>query len=126
MNSIDKLFKLAEHFARKISLAQAQSAQPGDIDNALSQAGARPTSNDIAPLLTTAKVPEDVSVDVKAVVDKNLNVRFHVAATPANPAANSLQAILDRTYSTKMSHALKSAKLMVENPITVNIATFSA
>ena len=39
MNSVDRIFKLAEHFAYKISLAQTQSAQSGEIDNALLSQG---------------------------------------------------------------------------------------
>lgn len=126
MTSADKLLKLAARFAEKIALAQAQTAQPGDIDSALSRAGARPSSNDIAPLLNTAKVPDNVSLDIRAVVDKNMNVKFHVAATPAHASANSLAAVLDRTYAPKMSSALKGSGLVVDNPVTVSIANFAA
>ncbi len=126
MSSVDKLLKLAARFAEKVALAQAQSAQPGDIDSALSRAGARPSSNDIAPLLNTARVPDNVSIDVKAVVDKNMNVKFHVAATPTHASANSLAAVLNRTYAPKMSNALRGSGLVVDNPVTVNIANFAA
>ena len=72
-----------------------------------------------------ARVPDNVLVDVKAVVDRGLNVRFHVLNLLVTPAGTGLQALLDKTYSPKMSNALKSAKL-IDNPVTINIATFSA
>lgn len=122
MRSVEYLVKLAARFSQK--LAQTVSAQPGDIERALSNARVKPSSQDIAPFLNMAKVPDDVSLDIKVVVDPKLSVKFLVTASPPSASANALKSLLDRKYSTLMSQALQKAGLQVTSSMAVNIATF--
>ena len=124
MKSVDHLVKIAERFVRKVSLAQTMKAQPGDIETALNNARVKPSPQDIAPLLNVAKVPEDVSLDIKISVDPKLNVKFLVAANPTHNAVATLTSLLDRKYSLLMTQALHKAKLQLVEPMNVNIATF--
>lgn len=119
MNSLDKLVKLAARFERKIALGQAQSAQPGEIDRALQDAGVRPTANDVAPYLNKARIPEDASVDIKIKVYPTQRVEF--ITTPAFPGLNGL---LNRDYSPRMQQALARAQKAPAEPMLVNIAKF--
>jgi hypothetical protein len=117
----------ATQFAIKVSLAQVSgSAQPSEIDKVLTAARVRPTTNDIAPLLSSAKVPDNISISIRIVVDAKLNVAFVVTANPANNSATTLKAILDRKYALAMKTALQRAGITVSDKMPVDIARFVA
>lgn len=123
MSSTEKLLSLADRFEHKV--AQTQGAQAGDIENALKEAGLWVSSDTIAPLLNTARVPANVALNISVVVDKGLNVKFQVDATPPHPSSASLKQLLERAYSNKMSQALKNAKLSVTDTVTAGLAQFA-
>lgn len=123
MKSLEKLSSLADKFEHKI--AQTQGAQAGDIEKALKDAGLWVASNDIAPMLNTARVPESVALNISVVVDKDLHVRFQVEATPPHASANVLKQLLERAYSGKMSQALRNAKISVTDTVTAGLAQFT-
>lgn len=125
MTNVKKIARLADRYELKISLAQTQGAQAGDIETALKSAGLWVASDQIAPMLTTAKVPEDVAVSVSVVVDKGLAVRFQVQTTPNSPTGATLAKLLERAYSAKMSKALKDAQLSVADTVTAKLANFA-
>ena len=106
--SVERLIKVAELYEK---LAQSRSAQAGDIEMALKEADLWVSTKEIAPLLNTAKVPETASVNISVSVDQNLNVKFIVQTDPKSNSANTLSKLLEKQYSSKMSKALKSAKL---------------
>lgn len=114
MKSVDHLVKVAERFARKISLAQAQvSAQSGDIANALQAKGLLISSNDVGPLLNTAHVPETATVKIDLMVDSKLDAHFVVTTNPPDKSAGILKTLLERKYGANMKLALIASKLMV-------------
>jgi hypothetical protein len=127
MKSVERLTKIADRFARKMSLAQATTTmQPGEIAALLKSVNASPTPAEIAPFLNTAKCPENVSIQVNIVIDAKLNVVFQVQANPQNNCAAILQKILQSKYSARISQALKTAKVVVTDTMTVQMATFAA
>ena len=122
MKSVDTLIKLAARFARKISLAQAVSAQPNEIYKAFGNTV--PTSQSISPLLDTAKVPENVKLDIKATVAPNFAVNFQVNSSPNHGSAHALKSLLDKNFAGRMAQTLKGSGLNIASPMTINIATF--
>lgn len=124
MKSVDNLVKLAERFARKISLGQKVFAQPGEIQKALTDAGIWEKSAEVAQLLPKAGV-DDGPVAVSIVVDSQLNVNFSVSATPP-AAATKLAALLKGKYAAAFKAAIAKAGLSVstEEPVTVKWLTF--
>lgn len=125
MKYVNKLAELADRFEMKIKRAQTTGAQSGDVESALKAAGLWITSDTIAPLLNTAKCPDNLSLNISIVVDKGLNVKFNVVATPPHPSAAALAQLLTKTYAAKMSQALKAAQLTVADTITAGLATFA-
>jgi hypothetical protein len=121
MNFVDRIFKLAERFARKISLAQ-QSAQSGEIANVLQAAGLWDKSAEVSPMLTQAGV-DDGPILINFVVDKGLNVKFNVSATPS-VAAIKLEALLKNKYSVSMRSALVAAKTVISDTVEVKWLKF--
>lgn len=127
MKSLEKMAELADRFEYKLNkFAQSQGAQAGDIEKALKDAGVWVEQNAIAPLLNTAKIPDNVSLLIDLVVDSGLRVAFKVAANPPHGASKMLEAILNKTYSPRMSKALKDANVSVGDTITVKVAKFDA
>jgi|ERR1041385_1797310 hypothetical protein len=124
MKYFSKLGELSDRFEIKLSLAQT-SAQAGDIDRVLREAGVFPTAEAIAPYLNTAKIPDNTAVNIGSVIDRALNVKFKVATSPSNPAGNVLARLLDSKFASPMVQALKQAKVSVADTIELPIATFS-
>lgn len=125
MKYVNKLAELADKFEMKIKRAQTTGAQAGDVENALKAAGLWITADTIAPLLNTAKCPDNIALNISIVVDKTLTVKFSVVATPPHASANTLSQLLTKTYAAKMSQALKKAQLTVADTITAGLATFA-
>lgn len=119
MSSVDKLTKLADRFARKLSLAQVPTAQAGDIENALKAAGLWERSAEVAPLLNQAGVADDASVAISIMVDSKLDVKYHVQTQPP-AAAIKLAGLLRARYAQGMKGAIQAAKLAVAETITLN------
>lgn len=119
MSSSDKLNKLADRFARKLSLAQTSSAQAGDIETALKAANLWEKAPEVAPLLNAAGVADDASVAVSIIVVKGLDVKYHVDTSPP-AAAIKLAALLKAKYGAAMKAALVAAKLNVADTVTVS------
>src|SRR5277367_98147 len=106
MKSVDHLVKVAERLARKMSLAQTQTLQAGEIAKILHDANLPPsdyTTKEIGPLLNTAGVPENASVEISILVDPRLVVTFQVKTNPPDKSAAVLQRLLQSKYATKMS-----------------------
>lgn len=123
MSSVNKLFKLAEQFARKISLAQAQmETQPAQIEQILQSAGLWDKSNEVSPLLNAAGV-DDGPVAINFQVDPQLNVKFMVTASP--PAAViKLTGLLKNKYAAAMKAALAKAGASRSAPVDIKWLTF--
>jgi ribosomal protein L11 len=129
MSSTDKLTKLAERFARKLSLGQmggeapqpllTGSAQAGDIEGALKAAGLWEKAPEVAPLLNAAGVADDASVAVSIIVDNKMDVKYHVDTSPP-AAALKLASLLKSKYGAAMKAALVAAKLTVADTVTVS------
>jgi len=125
MNAVKELLKVAEKIENRFrKLAQMVSAQPSDIEAALRQANLWDLSNQVAPLLNSAGVPESAAVKINIVVDKNLQVHFVVDLTPTHASAVRLAGLLRNAYGSKMNQALAAAKLTVADTITLNWMTF--
>lgn len=113
MSSVDKLTKLAERFARKISLAQ--SAQAGEIASVLKDKGVWGVPDDLFPLADAADVPGGVFVQFQIVVDSGLNVVFRVQPPP--PAGVAPASLIKMTKLIKdkfgpgMQQALKTGQI---------------
>lgn len=119
MSSVNKLFKLADRFARKISLAQKVA---GDFQDALQAAGLWDKSNEVSPMLATAGV-DNGPVAITIHLDKGMNVKFLVSATPPAAAAK-LAALLAAKYAAAMKAALIKAGLTVTDTMDVKWLTF--
>lgn len=115
---------MADQFEQLTSEAQMTSAQPGDIEQALKQAGLFELSDKVAPLLNTAKVPDTSSVQINMVVDKGMNVGFLVTLNPPSNAGNALAGLLKRQFSGAMKQALIKAKLNVADTVSLKWLTF--
>lgn len=121
MNSVDKLFKLADRLARKMSLGQ-QTAQSGEIQKALQDAGLWDRTSEVSALLASAGV-DDGAVTIGFRVDSGLNFTFQVSATPP-AAATKLAGLLKMKYAGPMKAALQGAKIAVGNTVDVGWLTF--
>lgn len=133
MKYVDYMTKLANRFERKLSLAQ-QSAQSGELQKALSDAGALPGPDAVSPLLNAVGIPDTSAVEIFMVIDHNLNVTFSSVMTPAftpdpskteqqnqqelarltklaNVPAGKLNKLLFDKYSASMKKALLASKL---------------
>lgn len=135
MSSVDRLFKLADRFARKISLGQLKPepklpmpAQPGDIPDALEAANLWARPDDIFPLADEAGLPSNVSVVLSITVDANLNVTFGVQTSPATPAgAAKLKTLLVQKYSSPFKEAIQAwytKNKIIPRPVTAGWHTF--
>ena len=90
MKSTDKLFKLADRFARKISLGQ-QSLQPGEIANILQGANLWDKSAEVAPMINAAGIPDAASIAATIHIDQQFNCKYLVEAkVPIPPAPEPL------------------------------------
>jgi len=119
MNSVDKLFKLADRLARKISLGQKVA---GDFQDVLQAAGLWDKAAEVSPMLATAGV-DDGPVAITIHFDKALNIKFLVSATPP-AAATKLAAMLTAKYAAAMKAAVVAAKLTVMETMDVKWLTF--
>jgi hypothetical protein len=93
------------------------SAQAGDIEEALKKAGLWNKTNEIAPLLNQAGVPEDAKVFIRIKVDKRLNVKILVKTKPDHKSARTLEGKLNQLYASKMKAALQKQQLEVADTI---------
>lgn len=84
MSSVDRLFKLADRFARKISLGQNVA---GDFQNILQAAGLWDKSGEIAPMVQAAGVSDEAKLDIRIMIDNQFNCRFKVIPTTPPPPA---------------------------------------
>lgn len=109
--STERLFKLAERFARKISLAQ--SAQAGDIERNLKDAGLWGTPESILfPILDELDINPNVEVTTSIKVDSNFNVTFPSVVKGLPPAKSlAVAAKLKEKYGQSFSDALKNGKI---------------
>lgn len=119
MSSVNKLFKLAERFSRKISLAQKVA---GDFQDALQAAGLWDKSNEVSPMLASAGV-DDGPVAIVIHLDKAMNIKYLVTATPPAAAAK-LAAMLSAKYAAAMKAALIKSGLTVTDTMDVKWLTF--
>lgn len=127
MENFKKLLSVAKKLELKYIVAQAPSfsAQPVEIETALKRAGLWELSNQISPLMDTAKVPSNASADIKLEVKPGPTVSFSALVDPTNPkAAQTLSMLLFKNFSNKMSNALKSAGVNVTDTIIVNWLKF--
>jgi hypothetical protein len=111
MSSVDKIFKLADRFARKISLAEklAMPAQPGDIADALVAAGLLGKPDDLFPIADQLDLDASVNVATSINIDQNMNVTFSVVTSPALPAkATQFAAILKQKYGEPFKKACQT------------------
>lgn len=117
--SVDKLIKLADRFARKLSLAQTTSAQAGEIQTALENAHVWGVPDDLFPLADQAGLPQG-PCEFSFMVDKGLNSTFHTACPGATPASQiKMNALLRAKYSPLFKAAIQAAKLSVADTVTV-------
>lgn len=130
MKSLDRILKIAERFEDKITSSLAakyaqQSAQSGDIQDALTAAGLWELSAAIAPMLSTVGIADDAKVAVFIDVDNALNVTYPVVITPPNPGqAFKLAAAIKVKYGNAMKNALTKAGLHVTDKLQVNWINF--
>lgn len=125
MNAVKELLKVAEKIENRFrKLAQDASAQAGDVEDVLRKANLWDLSNQVAPLLNSARIPESAAVKISIVVDKNLRVNFIVDLTPPHASAVGLARLLKNAYGEKMHQALAAAKLNVADTLTLNWMTF--
>ncbi len=126
MKSVDNLVKLAERFARKISLAQ-QTAQPGEIVKALQDGGVWGKPEDLFPLADQAGLPQGPCT-FNFTVDKNLNTTFHTVcsvkgATPASQI--KMNSLLKNKYNNLFKTAMQKAGLSVADTMDVKWHVFT-
>lgn len=115
MSSVDRLFKLADRFARKISLAQ-QSAQPSEIMNALQTAGLWDRSAEVAPIIATVGIPDEAKIAIDFTLDGQLNIKYNVAANvPIPPPLPPL----DKNATDEEKAAYPAQKLQRDKEIAV-------
>lgn len=125
MKATQKIIQLGKEIEKRLLVkAQAMSAQPDDIEQALRTAGLYDISNQVAPLLNAAGVPENVSLKIGIDVDPHLNVGYTVAASPNHPSAHALSRLLKMKFAPKMKSALQSAKLNVAGPMQIGWLNF--
>lgn len=115
MKSVDNLVKLAERFARKISLAQ-QTAQAGEIEGVLKEGRVWYTENDLFPLADEAGVPAGIAIFFNIVVDKNLDVTFRATPSSAPPASIiKMNKLLKDKFGPSMKQALQTITIKERN-----------
>jgi len=100
------------------------SAQAGDIQKALEDAGLWEKSKEVGPLLNTAKVPDNVKVEIWLKVDSHLNVTISVKTDPKDSSGGRLAALLNPKYAAKMKAAIKKADLSVTDSIELKWMEF--
>lgn len=105
MNSIDKLFKLADRFAHKISLAQ--SGQAGDAMRILKEAGLWDIVDQVNPILDELNIPPEKSIALNIVIDSGFNISY-----PSQPPMPALSAKLKAKFGALMATALKNGKIL--------------
>lgn len=125
MKSVDNLVKLAERFARKISLAQQTSAQPGEIQSALEAAGVWGKPDDLFPLADAAGLPQGPCT-FTFTVNKSLDTTFHTVC-PGAPAAAQIKmnGLLRNKYNSLFKAAMQKAKLTVADTVDVKWHLFT-
>jgi len=104
--------------------ATATSAQSGDIQDALERANVWKKEKDVATMLQTAKVPENVKVYASIAVDKKLAVRISVATKPGHPSGAALAKLLNQKYASAMKAAISKAKLEVADTLELDWMQF--
>ncbi len=111
MKNTERLFKLAERFSRKISLAQ--SAQAGDIERNLKDAGVWGTPESaLFPVLDELDIDPKYAVTTSIKVDSNFNVTFPSVITGLPPAKSlALSAKLKEKYGQSFSDALRNGHI---------------
>lgn len=124
MSSVDKLFKLADRFARKISLGQQFYLQPSELQKILFQAGLWDKSQEVSLFLSKAGV-DSGPVDIKIQVDSMLNVSYLVSATPAG-AGTKLASLLKSKYGAAMKAAIQASgkKVSEQENLVIGWLTF--
>jgi hypothetical protein len=103
---------------------EIMSAQSGDIQDALERAGLWKKEKDVALMLTTAKVPEEVKVYASLAVDQKLSVKISVTAKPSHASGAGLAKLLNQKYAAPMKAALQKAKLGVAQTIELDWMQF--
>jgi hypothetical protein len=122
-SKLQSIYNFAKAFEKK---AQAVvSAQAGEIQSCLEQAKLWQLQNVVSPLLNTAGVPDDATVNISILVGKGDVVAYNAVLEPNNPKVSTkLNAILKQKFSIPMSNALKAAKLDVTGVVLVKWLTF--
>lgn len=125
MENFKKLLRVAKKFELKYIVAQQVAAQPADVEKTLSNAGLWNLSNEVSPLLETAKVPNEASVELKINVKPGGEVSFTALIEPANPkASQTLSLLLMKNFGRKMSEALKTGGTNIQNALVLNWLKF--
>jgi hypothetical protein len=119
----NKLITLADIFSKKATGATT-TAQAADVEDALTKAGLWNISNQVAPMLTTAQVPNDCKVSLGLAVDKSYNISFIVVLNPSHDSSKVLSMELKKKFGDVMKKALMAAKLNIADTITVKWLTF--
>jgi hypothetical protein len=100
------------------------SAQSGDIQDALERAGLWNKEKEVALMLNTANVPENVKIYAALAVDKKLAVKISVTAKPSHASGAALAKLLNAKYATPMKNALQKAKLGVAETLELDWLSF--
>lgn len=125
---IEQLIKIADKqqkIIQKLVQAQQVSAQPSDVQASLEKANLWSLTNQVSPLLNSAGVPDDATVNISIMAGKGPTVNYGVALNPPNAnVSNKLSNLLKQHYSAPMSNALKTHAVNIENPLTLNWLKF--
>jgi len=109
MSSVDRLFKLADRFARKISLGQNVA---GDFQNVLQAAGLWDKSAEVAPMINTAGIPDVASIAINILIDSQFNCKINASATvPIPPLPETPKADATPEDKTAYAEAVKAVKV---------------
>lgn len=116
--------KFSQLASQYLKLAQHMSAQSADIEQALKASNLWDKGNEVARLLQTNKVPDDITLKIGMVIDKALNVNFIVRSSKPTDTTATLALALKNTYALPMKKALQNAKINVNDKVQVNWLAF--
>jgi hypothetical protein len=119
----DRIIILANIFIKRAS-DPTTSAQSSDVEDVLAKAGLWNVSDQVAPLLDAAKVPEECKVKIGLSVDKTYNISFIALLDPQNAAAKMLSISLKKKFGDAMKKALLNAKLNITDTLTLKWLSF--
>ena len=129
MSATKDLINLGKRIEKKLVItAQTISAQPDDVEQALTKAGLFGPNFDntqVAPLLNSAGTPETVKVFIFLHIDSALNATVVVKSDPPHGSINVLKRLLQAKFGAAITKALKDAHLTVAGSLDVKWSTFT-